>query len=235
MNNQKRKSCQLSALLVILSFFSLFSCLVTAETAQEMTNLAHDYILKHLDIQIHNPTISIMPLAATAKTPSCQQAIQTRWSNGQRTGNVSLTLTCLQPLWQRYINAKISGELPVVITSNDLNLGANITASDVYLGWLPDKQVRSNHLTTIADIDNFSTRQFISAGTPLSSNQLKARILVNKGDQVRILAGNNTFAIEMTGTALDSGEKNKQIRVQNLSSGKIIKGNIISADSIIVP
>jgi flagella basal body P-ring formation protein FlgA len=39
----------------------------------------------------------------------------------------------------------------------------------------------------------------------------------------------------MPGIALESGEKGKSIRVQNQSSGKIIKGNILSADSVVVP
>lgn len=235
MNRQKRESCQLPALPIILFIISLVTHDSLAETPQEMTQLANGYILKHLDKQIHNAAISIMPLSANAQTPHCQRPPQVSWSNGQRVGNVSLTISCSSPPWQRYINAKISGELPVVVTNNDLALGANLSATDVRLDWLPSSQVRNNHLTTLTDIDNLSTRQFISAGTPLTSNQLRARVLIHKGDQVRILAGSDSFAIEMAGTALDSGEKNKQIRVQNISSGKIIKGNIVSADSVIVP
>jgi flagella basal body P-ring formation protein FlgA len=238
MNKRKRKSCQTSILNTILYFFMLLSSLlgqVHAETTEEMMQLAQSYILKHLDAQIHNPTISLTPLSATAHTPKCEQPIKIRWNSGQKTGNINLALNCAQPKWQRYINAKISGELPIVMAKKDITSDTDLSLDDVYIGWLADTQVRKNHLSELSDIEMLSTRQFISAGTPLSSNQVRARLLIHKGDQVRILAGNANIMIEMQGKALESGEKNKQIRVQNSTSGKIIKGKIISADSVIVP
>jgi flagella basal body P-ring formation protein FlgA len=235
MIKQKRKSCQSAQLSSILLCCLLSLQTADAETPQEMTRIAHEYMLTHLDPLLRNPSLSLTPLSATAKTPTCQQPIQIRWNSGRKTGNINLTLSCPNPKWQRYVNAKISGELPVVITNNDLPAGSNITASDVHIGWLPDSQIRQNQLTSLTDIENLSTRQFIGAGSALSSNQVRARILVHKGDQVRIIAGDNEVAIEVAGTALESGEKGKQIRVQNLSSQKIIKGKILSADSVIVP
>lgn len=197
--------------------------------------IAQSYILKHLDPKLHNPTLSLTPLSATAQTPECQHPPQVRWNSGQKTGNISLSIICTQPKWQRYVNAKLSGELPVVMTNKDLALGAKITAADVYIAWLPDTQVRNNHLTSLSDIENLSTRQFVSAGSTLSNNQVRASLLIHKGDQIRIIAISERINIEMPGTALESGEKGKSIRVQNQSSGKIIKGNILSADSVVVP
>lgn len=220
---------------MILFFYCAPLVPASAETPQEMTQLARNYLLKHLDPQLHNPIVALTPLSATAQTPTCQHAPHIRWNSGQKTGNINLSLICTQPKWQRYLNAKISGELPVVITNKDIPLGASITPADVNLTWLPDAQVKHTHLHNIADINNISARQFIGAGTALSNNQIRASQLIKKGDQVRIIVSTDQVAIEMLGIALESGEKGKQIRVQNQSSGKIIKGNILSADSILVP
>jgi flagella basal body P-ring formation protein FlgA len=235
MNRQKRKVCQTSLFSIILVIFILRLTQAQAETAQEMTELAHHHILTNLDHNLRDPVISLAPLSVTAKTPTCQHPIAVRWNGGKKTGNINLTLICTQPKWQRYVSAKISGKLPVVVTNHDLARETKISKEDVHIDWLPDTQVKYNALTRIEDIVNLSTRQFISAGNILTSNQVSASTLIHKGDSVRILAIGAGINIEMTGTALDSGEKDKQIRVQNHNSGKIIKGKVYAADTVIVP
>jgi len=235
MSEQKRKSCQTAHLATILITFIVTSMPLYAESPQEMTKLAQDYLLTNLDARLRNPTIHFQPLSATAQTPKCTEKVTIRWNSGQKTGNISLSLMCTNPKWQRYVNAKISGELPVIMTNKDLALGSKITKDDIYIAWLPDAQVRKNHLTNLSDIENISTRQFISSGSALTNNQVRASVLINKGDRVRIIAISDNINIEMPGIALESGEKGKSIRVQNLSSGKNIKGNILSADSVLVP
>jgi flagella basal body P-ring formation protein FlgA len=235
MNSQKLKSCQLGILVTTFCTFCTILSPAQAQSVAEMMQIAQSYILKHLDPKLHNPTISLTPLSATAQTADCQHPPQVRWNSGQKTGNISLSIICTQPKWQRYINAKISGELPVVITNKDLALGAKITPEDVYIAWLPDTQIRNNNLTSLSDIENLSTRQFVSSGTALTSNQVRASVLVHKGDPLRIIVMSDGISIEMPGIALESGEKGKSIRIQNQSSGKIIKGNILSADSVVVP
>lgn len=234
-NRQKREVCQTHLFNLILVIFMLPLTQLQAETAEEMTKLAHTHILTQLDKNLRDPIIALVPLSTTAKTPTCQQPIAIRWNSGKKTGNITLTLICAQPKWQRYVSAKISGKLPVLVTKHDLARETKITKDDLHIDWRPDTQVNYNALTNLDDIANLSTRQFIAAGSILTSNQVSASILIHKGDSVRILAIGAGINIEMMGTALDSGEKDKQIRVKNHNSGKIIKGKVYAADTVIVP
>lgn len=205
-----------------------------AENAKELSQLAHSYILTHLDKQLKHPSISMTQLSVVAGKPKCETPIQIHFNGAQRVGNVNLTLSCEKPRWQQYVSARITGELPVVVSKTDLLPGQPITANDIQLEWRANNQINNNHLTQLASLTNTSARQFIAAGTAIMVNQIKASVLVHKNDQVNIVASDGNIRVEMAGIALEDGEMGKQIRVQNTTSNKIIKAFVSGADTVSV-
>lgn len=236
MNSTKRKSCQLQQKKGIhyLSFVVVV-CYITiahAENSKELSQLAHDYILTHLDAQLKQPNIDMTPLSVVAGKPKCEAPIQIHFNGALRVGNVNLTLSCEKPRWQQYVSARITGLLPVVVSKIDLLPGQPITANDIELAWRANNQINNNHLRQLASLTNTSARQFIASGTAITTNQIKASILVHKNDQVNIIASDGSIHVEMAGVALDDGEMGKQIRVQNITSNKIIKAFVSGVDTV---
>lgn len=234
MTELKRKSCQLG-LFSLLAVIFLFPAPAVAQSAAQLENIAQSLMTKEADPRLRKRNIILRPLPANASRPDCTHPPHSRWNSAQRSGNVSIAISCNKPAWRIYVSGTIEGELPVVASKRDLQSGETLTPDDLHIQWLSARQVRQQHLTRIEDTLGATTRQYIPANTPLSSNQIRPAQLVTKGNRVRILAINGGIQIEMAGTALESGEKDKQIRVQNLSSGKVIKGKVIAADTILVP
>ena len=58
--------------------------------------------------------------------------------------------------------------------------------------------------------------------------------LVCKGDSVTITAKSPNFIIKTQGIALSSGNLNKQIKVKNTRSGKVIRSKITAINQVVI-
>ncbi len=239
MTAYKRKSCQITLNGLFLSLcIGLLTLLPTSnahsESADELMMLAKAYILAHLDPQLKQPQVSITPLSSAAQKPNCEKPPQITYNTKQRVGNVTLTISCNQPAWRQYVNAKVTGLLPVIVAVQDLSAGQAIDEHQLTVDWRPNAQVTNNHLRDLTSVQHKSVRQFIAKGTPLQQHHLKDTLLIQKNDLVKIISADPRFHIEMNGMALEAGSMGQAIRVKNLSSGKIVKAYIESADTVSV-
>jgi flagella basal body P-ring formation protein FlgA len=75
-------------------------------------------------------------------------------------------------------------------------------------------------------------RKPIPPGTVISAKLLTRRHLVKKGNQVTITARNGNIAVRMSGTALEDGVRDEQIRVRNDSSQRTIKAVVRSQNQV---
>lgn len=239
MTYYKRKSCQLILCQLCLSWFiGLVTLSVSvnahSESADELMTLAKDYILTHLDPQLKQPQVSITPLSHIAQKPKCEKPPQITFNSKQRVGNITITVSCVQPNWRQYVNGKVSGLLPVVVAAQDLSAGQALDQSQLKLDWRANSQVTNNHLRDLTSTEHKSVRQFIAKGTALQQHHLKDTVLIQKNDLVKIVSSDPRFHIEMSGMALEAGGIGQAIRVKNLSSGKTVKAYIESADTVSV-
>ena len=66
----------------------------------------------------------------------------------------------------------------------------------------------------------------LSKGDPLQLNKFENPPLIYKGDIVKIIAKKDQLLIVASGISKEDGYANQQVRVENLSSGKIIRGTV---------
>jgi flagellar basal body P-ring formation protein FlgA len=72
----------------------------------------------------------------------------------------------------------------------------------------------------------------ISGGSILTNQQLIAPKAVQRGQSVTLVADAGGMSVRMAGKALSDGLINQRVRVENLSSGKIVEGIARSAQVV---
>jgi flagella basal body P-ring formation protein FlgA len=72
----------------------------------------------------------------------------------------------------------------------------------------------------------------VAAGEPLSVDALAPALLIHRGQQVVLVARSPRVEVRMTGVALADARAADHIRVQNLSSQRIVEG-IVRPDGVI--
>jgi len=62
----------------------------------------------------------------------------------------------------------------------------------------------------------------------LLSSHLKAAQLIAAGEQVQILSQSGSIRVQMSGEALSGGSLGQQIRVRNLTSGRVLRARVVA-------
>lgn len=205
-----------------------------AEDATTLILIAEEHILSNLPTQLKEPKVTISALPKNTQKPDCEHTPSAQYHGKQRIGNINVVVSCQQPRWQQYIHAQVTGLLAVYTARTDIIANTAFDANNLKLTWLPHQQVSRQHISNIDLFAHKSSRQFISAGTPIRLSYLKDNVLVQRNNPVRIVSADPRIRIEMEGIALESGSYGQAIRVKNTSSDKTIKAYVQSADMVVV-
>lgn len=119
------------------------------------------------------------------------------------------------------VRGKLTALANIVIAAKSIRRGQVLTAEHL------TKAVTD--ISKIADpalhIDNYiglRAKRRLRAGTPLRAAYVEALPVVRKGQKVKMIVSSGSLLLTATGLAQNDGAKDQVIRVQNLSSRKII-------------
>jgi flagella basal body P-ring formation protein FlgA len=164
----------------------------------------------------------------------CENTVQaTRAPGLQVPGRVLIELRCEgRAPWHVFVPAKIVGTAPVVLAAHALVFGTVLTANDLTveqrdLGGLPQ-----GYLDDPAIAVGLTTNRAIAGGAILTNQQLLGAQAVQRGQSVTLVADAGGISVRMAGRALSDGIINQRIKVQNISSGKIVEGITRSSQEV---
>lgn len=156
----------------------------------------------------------------------------------------TVTVTCQAPtFWKRYIRTQAAhpkrrlsqgataAQIPAVVLKNALSKGAIIGPDDVQL---IDVSGRTSDLV-FASVDDVIGREMainLGAGRTVLARHLQHKFLITKGAPVQIAFNASGIEILAPGHALEDGQFGGLIRVENLNSGRIVKGFVAGENKI---
>ena len=116
--------------------------------------------------------------------------------------------------------------LTPVLTRN-MRRGEILMETDISLMPLPKRQALASRPAKIKSIIGLATRQPLRAGMVANSAYFTAPDIIERSGVVTILFRAGNLTLSMRGKALADGAKGDTIAVQNLQTGKIIRGSVI--------
>jgi flagella basal body P-ring formation protein FlgA len=166
------------------------------------------------------------PIEAHAQSEKCVRPMRPFVPSGQHMKDrVTIELRCEDPKpWHLYVPVRIVSTSPVAVAVHAIITGTVIKASDLKveehdvselpLGFFDDPEVAVG----------LTASRPIPGGAYLTNQQLVAPKAVQRGQSVTLLADAGGISVRMAGRALSDGVINQRVKVQNLSSGKIVEG-----------
>lgn len=145
-------------------------------------------------------------------------------------GNTTVGIRCgdHKP-WSLYVSAKITKYADVYVSTRYLPRGTRLKKSDITLKRNNISNTSIGYITNINHIVGKILRRPLPHNKIVPPNALDAPMLVKRGQKVTIIAQNTGIQVHMKGKALKNGSEGDLIRVQNLSSKRIIEGRVMSA------
>jgi flagellar basal body P-ring formation protein FlgA len=139
---------------------------------------------------------------------------------------------CASPVWSVYVPVTVESELPVLVLKAAAARGAQLRPEDV-----ESRRRRMPGFPTayVADVSALAGRHLKSAagpGTPLTSDLLVRDIMVKRGQRVTLLAVVGGIEVRAQGEAVADATAAGRVKVQNLSSRKVVEGQVETADRV---
>ncbi|HWJ34488.1 MAG TPA: flagellar basal body P-ring formation chaperone FlgA [Steroidobacteraceae bacterium] len=126
--------------------------------------------------------------------------------------------------WHLYVPVRIVGTAAVAVAAHAILAGSVLTANDLRVEQHDMTELPLGYLDDVSIAVGRTAARPISGGAILSNQQLVASKAVLRGQAVTLVADAGGISVRMAGRALGDGMINQRVRVQNLSSGKIVEG-----------
>jgi len=126
--------------------------------------------------------------------------------------------------WHLYVQVRIIGTSSVVVAAHAIVVGSVLKATDLVVEQHDISELPPGFLDDPAIALGLTASRPISGGAFLTNQQLVAARAVQRGQSVTLVADLGGMSVRMAGKALSDGLINQRVRVQNVSSGKIVEG-----------
>lgn len=126
--------------------------------------------------------------------------------------------------WHLYVPVRLVGISPVTVAAHAIVAGSVLMAKDLRVEQHDISELPLGFLDDPAIAVGLTASRPISGGAFLTNQYLVAAKAVQRGQSVTLLADVRGMSVRMAGKALSDGMVNQRVRVQNLSSGKIVEG-----------
>ena len=166
------------------------------------------------------------PVQPHLQLSRCENTIRTARAPGiQVPGRVLIELRCDgHAPWHLYVPAKIVGTTSVVLAAHALVVGTVLTAKDVTVEQRDRAGLPPGYLDDPGIAVGLTAARAIAGDAILTNQQLLGTQAVQRGQTVTLVADAGGISVRMAGRALSDGLINQRIKVENLSSGKIVEG-----------
>ena len=163
----------------------------------------------------------------------CATALEAALPDTTATGaRTTVGVRCAAPAWSIYVPVTVEVEAPVLVLRRALPRRSPVETADVELQTRRIGGVAGGLISDTGSLSGRRLRRALPAGSPLTADVLVPDVLVHRGQQVTLLASNGPFEIRAQGKALSDGSEKERIRVQNVTSRKIVEGVVESSSTV---
>ena len=134
--------------------------------------------------------------------------------------------------WTVYVPVAVSSDVEVLVLKGAVQRGAHLTSDDVQLARRHMPGFASDAVTSLAALTGKHVRSSLAGGTALSFDMLASDAMIKRGQQVTLIASVGGIEVRAAGQALSELDANGRVRVQNLSSLRVVEGVAESGDRV---
>jgi flagellar basal body P-ring formation protein FlgA len=150
----------------------------------------------------------------------------------QASAKMTIGVRCASPAWTVYVPMIVETELKVLVMRGAAGRSSSLSAADVEVQQRRVPGMATGYLTRIEQLDGRHLKMAVSPGTALSTDLLAADILIKRGQRVTLVASAGGLEVQAQGEAIADATPNGRVRVLNLSSRKIVEGQVESSDRV---
>jgi len=210
----------------------------TAQAANQSLESVRDAATRYLARQSGDQTRSqfdasaLDPRLRLAQCPTTLEAFAPPTANASA-ARVTVGVRCSAGAqWTVYVPVAVSSNVKVLILKGAIQRGAHIGADDVTLEERHLPGLASEAVSSLDALAGRHARGSLPSGTALTLDMLASDALIKRGQRVTLIASLGGIEVRAAGEALSEAGSTGRVKVQNLSSMRIVEGVAESADQV---
>jgi flagellar basal body P-ring formation protein FlgA len=227
----KRIGSQL--LLIVCALFAT-AAFATTEPVEEVQAAAEAFVRSRLPASQAKQFVSAAKLDSRLRVALCEQPLQTFEQSATTRGErVTVGVRCTSAnSWTLYVPVSVEVEMPVLVLRRALARRARVAIIDVEPETRRMPGSAAVFIQDAASLQGHRLKRSLPAGTALTVDMLVPDVVVRRGQQVTLIAANGPVEIRAQGHALTEGGVDDRVRVQNVSSLKVVEG-VVESESVV--
>jgi flagellar basal body P-ring formation protein FlgA len=221
------------ALLICMCVLFAGTASANIQALDTIQQAAEQFVRSHLPDAKAKHYVSAASLDSRLRLKQCDVPLEAFSNTSDIAARVTVGVRCTAAApWTIYVPVTIEVEVPVLVLRRALARRARVMLTDV------EPQVRrlpgsaANFITDIASLQGHRLKRALPAGTAITVDALTPDILVRRGQQVTLIAAVGGIEIRAQGNALTEGGAQDRVRVQNVTSLKVVEG-VVESDSVV--
>lgn len=151
--------------------------------------------------------------------------------NGAAPAAESATASPGRQAWSRYVPAYVAVIAPYLVAARPINAGETLTADDFTLREGDLTTLPRNILTGTAQINGMVALNRLAAGAPVRPELLRGAVVVQSGQNVKVMAQGAGFVASTEGRAMTSAAIGARLQVKT-QSGQMVVGTVRADGSV---
>lgn len=147
----------------------------------------------------------------------------------------TVAVSCAAPArWMVYVPVTVVRHIPVLILRHAIARGMHVLPADVAVQTRDVTGFTSAFLGGPAELSGRSTERTLAAGTPLTVDMFTSDPVVRRGQEVTLVVQVGGIEVRAAGRALQDAGAGARLKVENVSSQKIVEGVAESSNVVVV-
>jgi flagella basal body P-ring formation protein FlgA len=134
--------------------------------------------------------------------------------------------------WMVYVPVTVESQISVLVLKHPVPRDARLTLEDVTVESRKVTGLATAYLTSANDLQARTAQRPLPMGTTLTMDMFKPDLVVKHGQEVTLVASAGGIEVRATGRALADGAGGTRLKVQNLSSLKVVEGVVEGPDTV---
>jgi flagellar basal body P-ring formation protein FlgA len=196
------------------------------EDRTQLETLARNEAAQHLAPLTNRQRLIAGPIEAHIQLARCSRPVMPLVSAGAHMRDrILIELRCPGvPPWHIYVPVRVVGTSAVAIAARAIVAGSVLTDKDVRIEQRDIPELPPGYLDDPTVAVGLTAARPISSGAVITNQFLLGAKAVQRGQSVTLVADSGSMSIRMAGRALTDGLINQRVKVENLSSGKVVEG-----------
>jgi len=142
-------------------------------------------------------------------------------------------VACEGPVrWTVYVPVTVESRISVLILKHPVPRDARLTIEDVTIESRKVTGLATAFLTDVSDLQSRSVERPLPLGTTLTMDMFKPDLVIKHGQEVTLVAAAGGIEVRAAGRALADAAGGTRLKVQNLSSLKVVEGVVEGPDVV---